>query len=56
MKGVSEGKGEKETECSSQDAKATKGAKESELPICLAYTGKSCWVKGSPAPGLESSG
>ena len=27
-----------------------------EAPKCLGYTGKSLWRKGSPAPGLESSG
>ena len=25
-------------------------------PKCLNYTGKNLWGKGSPAPGLESSG
>ena len=25
-------------------------------PKCLDYIGKSLWGKGSPAPGLESSG
>lgn len=27
-----------------------------EMPKCLDYIGKGLWVKGSPAPRLESSG
>jgi len=44
--------GRRERKCSMQRGE---GGKEESVK-CLDYTGRSLWGKGSPSPGLESSG